>query len=290
MSKFEQIEAFIAVVETHGFLGAAKKIGVSSAAISRQVSRLEAELKVELLRRTTRCVALTEVGSLYFQQCKKTLEELNQAEKDLAGSHSEAIGTLHVTSNRYFASQYILPYLPEFMALHPKLQIKLELAERFPNLAEEGIDLVFGVSLEGSPELVRKRFTTTRYVLSAAPIYLEKYGVPKQPTDLNKHHYITHSMRKPADSLIFKNNQQIYVEPILWLNDSQAMRECAIRGMGIVKLHDYMVLDALQAGRLIEILQEFQDPEQSVYLYYQPSRYLQPKIRHFIDFYTHPKM
>lgn len=93
-------------------------------------------------------------------------------------------------------------------------------------------------------------------------------------------------MRKPDNVVTFKNNKKIYVEPILWLNDSRAMCECAIQGMGIVRLHDYIVADALGERRLVEILPEFCEGEQPVYLYYQQSRYLQPKIRRFIDFYT----
>ena len=91
-------------------------------------------------------------------------------------------------------------------------------------------------------------------------------------------------MRKPDNVVMFKDNKEIIVQPILWLNDSRAMRECAILGIGIVKLHDYIATDALQDGRLIEVLSEFQEPQLPVYLYYQQSRYLQPKIRKFIDF------
>ncbi|HAU2103196.1 TPA: LysR family transcriptional regulator, partial [Legionella pneumophila] len=169
---------------------------------------------------------------------------------------------------------------------NPKLQIKIELAERFPDLAQESIDVLFGVSMEGPPELVRKRVSATRYVLCASPDYLANNGIPKIPSDLAKHRYITHSMRNPDNLVTFKGDEQIYVEPVLWLNDSRALCECAMLGMGIIKLHEYIVAEALQDGRLIEILPEFQEPHLSVYLYYQASRYLQPKIRRFIDFFT----
>ncbi|HAZ7572965.1 LysR family transcriptional regulator [Legionella sp. PATHC032] len=286
MSKFDQITYFIAVVEEHGFAAAARKFGVSTAAVSRQIARLEAELKAELLVRTTRKLSLTEIGARYYQQCKKALLELNEADIAIANSHNEAVGILNVTSSRYFAMRFILPYLPEFMDLNRKLQIKIELAERFPDLAQESVDVLFGVSMEGPPELVRKRVSTTRYVLCASPDYLAKNGIPKIPSDLAKHRYITHSMRNPDNLITFKGGEQIYVEPVLWLNDSRALCECAILGIGIIKLHEYIVAEALQDGRLIEILPEFRESNLSVYLYYQASRYLQPKIRRFIDFFT----
>lgn len=286
MTHFSQITAFIAVVEQNSFAGAARQQGVSTAAISRQVARLEAELHAQLLHRTTRRVTLTEIGAEYYQQCKKALGELAEAERTISESRSVATGTLSIISSRYFALQYLLSRLPEFMAQNPELEIKMELAERFPDLERENIDLIFGMSMPESLDLVRKRVATTRYVLCASPSYLKKRKAPEVPEDLRQHCYIAHSMRQPDNVINFKNNREITANPVLRINDSQALRECALQGMGIVQLHDYMVLDTLRDGRLVELLKEFQEPRQSVYLYYHQSRYLQPKIRHFIDFYT----
>ncbi|HEV2614236.1 MAG TPA: LysR family transcriptional regulator [Gammaproteobacteria bacterium] len=286
MSKLDQIAAFLAVIEENGFAAAARKQGVSTAAVSRQVSRLEADLKVELIKRTTRQVSLTEIGAQYYEHAKKVLSGLSDAEMAITGSRAEATGILSVTSTRYFAIQYLLPRLSEFMALNPKLRIKLELAERFPDLSQENVDIIFGVSIEGPPDLVRRRVASTRYILCASPAYLKKYGTPKAPHDLAKHRYITHSMRKPDNVVVFEHNKKVYVEPILYLNDTHAMRECALKGMGIVNMHDYMVKEAIKEKRLVELFPKHHEAEQPVYLYYQQSRYLQPKIRRFIDFYT----
>ena len=286
MPHFSQISAFIAVVAQNSFAAAARQLGVSTAAISRQVARLEADLHTQLLYRTTRRVTLTEIGTEYYQQCKKALEGLAEAERTISASQAVAIGTLSITSSRYFALQYLLPRLPKFMAQNPQLEIKIELAERFPDLEKENIDLIFGILMPESFDLVRKRVATTRYVLCASPQYLEKYPPPKTPEDLRRHRYLSHSTRSPDNVVIFKNNREITVQPFLRINDSQALRDCAIQGMGIVLLHDYMVSDALKEGRLIELLKDFSQAQQLVYLYYQQSRYLQPKIRRFIDFYT----
>lgn len=287
MSKLEQINAFISVVEENGFAAAAaRKKGMSSAAISRQLSALEARLGVQLLQRATRQLLLTEIGKQYYQQCKNALQALNEADDLIAGNHKEATGILHVTSNRYFANNQLMPHLPEFMAANPKLRVHFELAERFPDFVKENIDILFGVSIEGPAELVRKRVATTCYKLCAAPTYLQTYGTPKAPEDLIKHRYITHSIRRPNNIIAFADQTEIQVEPILFLNDAHVMLDCAIKGMGIVRLHDYMVNEALASGQLIEILPELRTPKIPIYLYYQQSRYLQPKIRKFIDFYT----
>jgi DNA-binding transcriptional LysR family regulator len=146
MSKLEQIEAFIAVVEEQGFAAAARKQALSTAAISRQVTRLESELKTDLLYRSTRQVSLTEIGHQYYQQCKKILRELSDLEVFIAGEQSEASGILSITSSRYFAIKFLIPRLPEFIAQNPKLTITLELAERFPDLVNENIDIGFSAS------------------------------------------------------------------------------------------------------------------------------------------------
>jgi DNA-binding transcriptional LysR family regulator len=286
MSKIERITSFIAVVDENGFAAAARKVGVSTAAISRQVSLLEAELNALLLIRTTRRLSLTEIGTQYYQRCKHTLESLMAAETAIVESQQEAIGTLFVTSNRYFAKQYLLPRLSEFIRMNPKLHIKIDMAERYPDLEEKNIDILFGVSLEGSANLIRKRIATTRYVLCASPEYLKLYGTPSTPMDLTKHAYITHSMRRPDNCIEFKQSETVILNPTLSLNDSDAIKECAILGTGIVRLHEYIVSDALKDGRLIEVLRKFQEEHVPIYLYYQQNKYLQPKIRRFIDFFS----
>jgi DNA-binding transcriptional LysR family regulator len=286
MSKFEQIESFLAIVHENSFVAAAKKLGVSTAAISRQISRLEANLGAQLLERTTRRISLTEIGTQYYEHCKNALAELNEAEALITGSQAEPSGTIHILSNQHFANEYLLPYLAEFMTLYPKLIPNIELAERFPDFNEENIDILFGVSLEGPPDLVRTRIATTRYILCASPDYFKKHGTPKSPDELNQHRYITHMMRKPDNIIQFRHDKKICLRPMLYLNDCNAMLECAIRGIGIVLLHNYVVRETINKGLLIEVLREFQEPEKPVYLYYQHQRYLQPKIRHCIDFFT----
>jgi len=287
MNKLEQIVSFINVVEANSFAAAARKLNLSTAAVSRKITSLEKKLGVQLLQRSTRHLALTALGEQYYQHCKNLLEQLHMMDNQITASQQAVTGTLHVVSNRYFAMQHIMPRLPQFMFENPALRIKLEIAERFPNMAQEGIDILFGISIEGPPELVHKRICNTRYVLCASPAYLQQFGTPQAPNDLLQHRYIAHHIRKPLDTLLFKDGKEMYIEPYLSLNDASAMLECALLGLGIIKLHDYIVADALKAGQLIEILTAYQTPHYPVYLYYQQTRYLLPKIRRFIDFFTH---
>ncbi len=285
MSKLEQIIAFVSTVEENGFAAAARKKGISTSAISRQIASLESALGMQLLQRTPRHLALTEIGRQYYQHCKNALEEIELAEAAIAGSQTEATGILNVMGNRFYIEEFFFPRLSKFMAQNPKLKIRFELAERFPDLEEESVDIIFGTSLEGPSELVRRRVTTTRYVLCASPEYLRSFGIPQKPADLINHRYITHVVRKP-DIIQFKNGEELCLDPVLWVNDSHAMQECALQGIGVIKILENGVENLLREGRLVEILKDYNDSQRSIYLYYLPSRYLLPKIRRFIDFYT----
>lgn len=286
MSKYERINSFIHVVEANGFAAAARKLGISTPAISRQVAGLEATLGVQLLKRTTRQVTLTEIGLQYYQDCKNALAQLSEAENAILSSHEEVSGSLNILSNRFFAFAHLIPRLEAFKAMNPKLHIQLQLEERFPDFSQENIDIVYGVSWEGPEELVRRRIASTNYVLCASPAYLEKHGSPIIPADLIQHDYISHSMRKPIDILTFSDGKEIYLEPVLRLNDTQAMRECAILGLGIIKLHKYEVEACIKENSLTVVLPDHPMPRISVFLYYEKNRYPQAKIRRFIDFYV----
>ncbi len=140
--------------------------------------------------------------------------------------------------------------------------------------------------MEGPKDYVRRRIATTQEIVCAAPAYLKKWGVPQKPSDLTKHPILMHSgAPKLVNTLLFKGDTEVTVQPIAYFNDAKALVECTINGMGISKLRDYMMEQEIAKGRLVEILPSYRTPAQSIYLYYQANRYLQPKIRSFIDFY-----
>lgn len=284
MSKFEQIHTFIQVAESSSFRAAAQSLKLSSAAVSKQIGLLEDSLKAQLLYRSTRRVELSEVGKIYFEQCKRIMNEVREADALISQTQEDPFGPLRITSARYFGERYIVPYLAEFIDMFPKVVINLELAERIPDLEKENVDVLIGNSIPASGDVIQRVIGKTRYVLAASPGYVKKFGIPKRPLDLLQHRYITHSMRQPDDMLIFKNSESIRVKPLLSLNDTQAMLHCALSGIGIVKLHEYVVHDALAHKKLVEILPLFVEDELSIYLSYQARRYVQPKIRRFIDF------
>lgn len=272
MPEIHQIETFVLVSEVLNLAAVARKLNISSAAVSKQLTHLENELGLQLLNRTTRKVTLTDFGVSYALQCRRILEELAEASALVSNIKSEPSGKLRVVSARYFAKKYIVPRLKDFLKKYPKIELDLELAERIPDINEEGIDLLIGMSISASGTVIQKRIKSTSYSICASPLYLKKHGKPKNETELKNHFYIGHSMRKEE----FKAT--------LLLNDTESMLSLAISGVGIVKMHRYMVEEFIQSGELIELFEGKQDVP--LYVAYPQRKFISSKVRCFIDYFS----
>ncbi|MDO8954954.1 MAG: LysR family transcriptional regulator [Gammaproteobacteria bacterium] len=285
MSKLDRIYTFVSVVEQNSFINAAKKLKTAPATITRQINALEAELGIQLIIRTTRRLKLTEIGDLYYVEAKKLLEQFDATESLIAQSQSEPSGKLTVSLHRYFARWLVEPHLAEFMQTYPKIALHLNLGEFVPDFTLESSDIIFGTLGDGPADSVRKRIMSSEFIYCASPKYLAQYGTPLKPTDLINHRIIVHTIRRPADQLTFRNHAPLHINPVLWLNDSSMMKQAAINGLGIIKILNFRVEQALKAGRLVKILPSYGEVDYPVYLYYRANRYLDPKIRAFIDFF-----
>ncbi|HHF7344831.1 TPA: LysR family transcriptional regulator [Legionella feeleii] len=283
MNTIALIQTFCKVVQCQGFTAAAKQLDISAAAVSKQISLLESELGVTLLERTTRKITLTSVGESYYKEVQAVLQALEQANSVIAASQAEPKGLLRVKSSRFFAENIILPRMPEFQIHYPQVVLDLQIAEQVPHLLEEGLDIAFGMSMQVASNSIQKKITTTRYVFCASPAYLANFGTPEKPIQLQQHHYLTHSMRQPNNSWTFASGETVFLEPSLYLNDAAALCDCACRGIGIVALHHYQVARALENGELVELFPTYKMPVIPVYLFYHPARFIQPKVRVWIE-------
>jgi DNA-binding transcriptional LysR family regulator len=284
MTTLNRILTFAKVAEHQSFVGAGRALGISKVAVSKQISQLEQELGVTLFLRTTRNVSLTEAGIQLLGAAEPFLAELNDLEGILHGLGKEPSGRLRILSNPYFAKTIIIPHLNAFHDQFPKVTVEIDFSERIADFEKENIDLMIGMSISGPENSVQRKIMTTRYVLCAAPSYLKKHDQPLKPADLKQHAYITHTMRKPNDALIFKSKLEIHLQPILYLNDVDAMVQCALEGMGIIAVHDYAVNSFLQSGALVEVLKGALKSEVPIWVCYPERRYIAPKVRQFIDF------
>ena len=284
MFDLQHLQTFVLVTELGSLAAAARRLRISAAAVSKQLTRLESNLGLQLLTRSTRHVELTEMGKSYCEQCKRILEEVDAAADLVSQMKTIPHGPLKVVSGRHFASSYIVPHIKEFLAVYPRIQLTLELTERIPDLANESIDVLIGMSISAGGDAIQRKIASTRYSFCASPDYLHEFGLPLQPKDLLKHRFITHSMRRPDNELIFSNKERVALVPYLRVNDAESMVAMAKKGLGIVKVHHYLVSDLLQKGILVELLTAYSEGEIPLYVAFPQRRYLSAKTRCFIDF------
>ncbi|MBM3183969.1 MAG: LysR family transcriptional regulator [Chlamydiae bacterium] len=285
MRKLSHLETFIKVVEANSLALAAKRLELSPAAISKQINALEGELKINLISRTTRRLELTELGRLYYERCKDVMKKIDDLDEVMNAFQQEPLGQLDVLASRHFADRCIIPHLQEFFAKYPKITLNLTVLAKASDLSREDIDLFFGISHPLPPEAVQQEISKGSFALCASPSYLAEYGVPKTPQDLSQHRFITYSVRESFHQLSFNNSSEIYLNPLLRVNDTKMMISCALQDLGFIKIHHLESEKYLSEGTLVEILAEFKEPPKPIYMGYFRDRYLQPKVRHFIEFY-----
>ncbi|MCS5708738.1 LysR family transcriptional regulator [Candidatus Berkiella cookevillensis] len=282
--KLEQLHLFKQVADSNSFTAAATILGISKVAVSKQIAQLELILKVPLFERTTRKLALTPQGEMLYQHSVAVLQQVQNLEDAFSALQSTPSGNVRIMVTPHFAEYFLLPHLPEFLSTYPEVKIEILLEERFPHLEKENIDIFMGSSMPGYDNLVRKQIAQTRYVLCASPQYLERYGTPHTPKDLIKHRYLTHTMRRPSDVIHFSKGEDLKVSPILSLNDTKALLQCAINHMGIVKLHDYVVQEMLCQKKLIALLPSYHEETIPIYLFYTYRKFLPNTMRVLLDF------
>lgn len=279
----QQFESFLAVAESGSFTQAAQKLHITKAALSTAIKKLETALEISLFIRSTRSLTLTEEGKSLLAQCQRLQQELNAA-RDLIGHFKkEPTGLLRISCNPYLAESHLLHLITQYLARFPKMAIDIMLEERMPNMQQEQIDLVFGINWPAPDDVVAKVIGKTRYVLCASPQYLAQYGTPTTLQDLKNHRYIPHTSRATETPIMtLKHPLSIPLQQPLKMNNAHFMKTCALAGLGIIQLHDYMLEPELTRGQLIEILPETVQTHIPVYLYYYKHRFTQPKIRQFL--------
>lgn len=280
----QHFETFLEVANQGSFTAAAAVMGVSKTAVSQAIRSLELSLKTSLFIRSTRRIQLTDEGEMLFAQCQRLKDELDIT-RSLIGKFNEfPTGTLRISCNAYMAETKLLSIIKSYVADYPKVKIELMTQERMPDMYREGIDVVFGVNCQASDDVVARLIGKTRYVICASPDYFKKNGLPENIKELEKHFYIPHLGRTPENIISqLKHPTLLTMSPRLSINNASVMKQSAMFGLGIVQLHHYMVEEELKRGDLVEVLKDKLHNEVSLYMYYQKHRFVQPKIRQFVN-------
>lgn len=287
MSKIQEMSSFVAVVDAGSFVGAAHATGVSKAAVSRHVGELEKRLGVRLLQRTTRRLSLTEEGRLFFERAKELLESIDEAESQLTSRSGEASGLLRVNAPLTFGALHLAPLWAPFADAHPKVSLDITLSDRIVDVVEEGYDLAIRITSIADSTLITRKLASTRMVLCASPVYLERHGTPAHPRDLARHAVISYTYWSTRDEWHFTRpggDASVRIHSRIHTNNGDTCRRAALAHHGIILQPDFIVGQDLRRGDLVEIMPGWRSVEVGIHAVYPSRKHLPLKTRRLIDF------
>ena len=288
MDRLTEMKAFITVVDQGGFTDAARRMGVSKSAVSKSVSALEERLGVRLLDRTTRRVNPTEIGLAYYDRARRVVSDAGEADALVSAMQSDPSGLLRISAATDFGVTHLSPILGTFLEAYPDITISMVLDNRYVELISEGFDMAVRIGdLENSTLRARKLCQTTRRMV-ASPAYLDKHGRPERIDDLNAHRLLHHG--PDAGCAVWKltapsgEPRQVRTAGGLSINDGRSLLNAAISGVGIACLPSFLTADAMAEGRVEDVLPDLPVETLCIHAVYPPGRFIQPKVRAFIDF------
>jgi LysR family transcriptional regulator for bpeEF and oprC len=280
---------FVKVAERRSFVRAAAELGITQSGVSNAISRLEDQLGVRLLARTTRRVGLTEDGAAFFERCRQVLADLEEAELVLKETRLKPTGRLRIDMPTAFGRLKVVPLIGPFQAQYPEITLALSFTDRYVDLVEEGIDVSVRFGQLRDSSLIARRLTQTQFRVVGAPRYFAEHGRPRTPDDLAAHNclgFTVRDTRLARDWRFVRDGVETSVAPkgTMSFTDGGALCDTACTGRGLAQIHDYYIDDALAAGRLEPVLEKFKPPVDPIWLVYPQTRHLSPKVRAFIDF------
>ena len=285
--RWDGISEFVYVAEHESFTRAAKELGISTAQVSRQISALEKRLNIKLLYRTTRKVSLTEEGRVFYQHCRSVLDGLDAAEQAVSNLQSKPQGRIKLTAPVTYGEQQLLPLINDFMVQYSDIEVTAFLSNQKIDLIDGGYDLAIRIGQLSDSTMMAKKLSRRTNFVCAAPTYLEKYGTPRSLSDLSQHncllgtrdywHFIENG--KNADK-----EKNLRVSGTVQYNSGHSLVDAALKGLGIVQLPDYYVQQYLASGELVSLLDNYREPEESIWAIYPHNRHLSPKIRLLVDY------
>jgi len=291
LDDLQAMAVFARVVEEGSFTAAARSLDTTTSSVSKRVARLEERLDVRLLERTTRSLAPTEAGQVFFEHCAHILRDVDEAELAVTQLGGAPRGTLRVTCLSALGEEHLGPLLGAFSAEYPALRLDVDLNDRRVSLIEDGYDVgLRGVELSGpsvDSSLIARRLATVRGVLCGAPSYLARRGVPQTLDDLIGHdclHYTPVPLHKEWSFSTPEGPRSIAVTPRMAINSTVALRGAAIAGCGLIRTSHLAVSVAIRDGALVPLLETFAPIQFGLFAVYPAGKQALPKVRAFVDF------
>lgn len=266
---------------------AGRELGLSTAVVSKRIQRLEDDVGVRLMHRSTRKLSLTDEGTLYHDYCVRILAEMEEAETLIGSGNHQPAGTLRVTVPAAFGRQHIAPLVPKFLGCYPNVRLALHLSDQRVDLIEEGYDLAVRIGELRDSNLVVRPLGIDRRILVASPIYLARHGEPSCPEELQTHNALLFASPSPMDSWNFIDPQGkehwVRVQGNFETNNCDALREAILAGLGIAMRPAWDVWRDIRQGRMVTLLPTYTHPSFPIQALYPSRRHLSQKVRLFID-------
>ena len=288
MRRFADLEAFIAVVEAGSFTAAAERLDIAKSAVSRRVNALEERLGVQLLRRTTRRLNLTETGKSFYEHSARIVADLDEAEAAVLQQHGELRGNLKVALPLSFGARHMYEPIAEFSRRHPRVSFDLDLNDRRIDLIAEGVDLAVRIGRLADSTLIARRLFEARTVVCASPAYLEQHGVPATPDDLAEHRCMVYANLPDPTKWVCTDKEgvrhTVNVPVTLTASSGDFLCAAAREGLGLVLQPTFIAGESISRGELQPVLTAYEWPVTPAYAIYPPTRHLSYRVREFIDF------
>lgn len=275
----------LAVVDNGSFSAAGRAMRVPVATLSRKVSDLERRLGARLLTRTTRKLTLTDAGSTYVASARRILEQVDEAEREAAGEFMVPKGELVVGAPILFGRLHVLPIVADFLAQFPDISIRLLLADRNVDLLDDHVDMAVRIGELPNSEMVATRVGSMRTIVCASPDLVESHGVPAMPADLLNFPCVAMEGPQPSPDWSFGAAETVVpVKPRLCVSTAEAAADAAIRSVGVTRLLHYQVVEAVENGSLIILLEAFEPSPAPIHLLHAGHGQMPLKMRRFLDF------
>lgn len=288
MDMFRQLEAFHAVVQAGSFVGAAERLGISKAAVSRLVLELEARLHTRLLHRTTRRLSLTDTGADYAERSRHILEDLEQANAAASAGAVRVAGTLKINAPLTFGNLHLAPLWGEFLKLHPDVELDVTLTDRVVDLVEEGFDLAVRITRQPDSSLVSRQIATDHMLLCASPAYLARHAPIQKLQDLQAHSVMAYSWWSGGDQWVLRDaadaEQRVTTHARLRANSGDTCRAAALADQGVIYQPGFLVADDIRHGRLLQLLPQLRGAPIAIHAVYPTRKHLPGKVRAMVDF------
>ncbi|WP_334321622.1 LysR family transcriptional regulator [Gilliamella apicola] len=292
MDLLRSMEAFVLTVKTGSFAASAISLNTSPQMIAKYVVFLENYLGLKLLNRTTRSQKLTEFGKQYYEKCLFILDEVKSSKTLAQQFIEEPKGRLRISAPVSYGHFNLISVLSRFMRCYPKVNVDLQLSDRYVDLVEDDFDIVFRIGELSNSSYIARKLNSYKLIFAASPTYLAKNGIPVTPNDIKKHQCLIYQYVNPTkkDYLWpFSINGKVINIPIsgtLKSNDTLALANAAVEGLGITMLPQSMLSELIRQNKLFPILQDFLPPAREVHLLYKADKQQLPKLKMFIEFIT----